>query len=414
MAATTETLNGNGGSVHGVFGRERCLTEVVDEGSAQSFRYYISRRTVLEMLKDRGFDVADSDLTRSVTEFRSVFGNSPDVDSLRFCVSLRSNPLKKTLVIFLGTDEIKIANIRAVYGQILNKESLHGLILILQSKMNHFAKKELEKFPFKVEVFQITDLLVNITKHVLQPKLDILTADQKQQVLNKYKLEDKQLPRVLESDAIVRYYGLQKGQVVKIAYSDGVFGPLVTYRCGWAGFQRGVGARLSETRDKETLQTSSFIDASWVLGRMEDQKKIIKLLVSDEHCGNDVGIIPVVGMGGLGKITKLPTKSILESVERKSCDLMDLNILQTSLQDMLRGKRFLVVLDDVWHERKSDWDVVRLPFRAEAFGSKIIVTTRSEKVASIMGIYPPFRLEGLSDDDFWLLFKGLPFPLKID
>ncbi|KAJ6944455.1 hypothetical protein NC652_009750 [Populus alba x Populus x berolinensis] len=37
--------------------------------------------------------------------------------------------------------------------------------------MNYFAKKEPEKFPFKVEVFQITDLLVNITMHVLQPKI---------------------------------------------------------------------------------------------------------------------------------------------------------------------------------------------------------------------------------------------------
>jgi DNA-directed RNA polymerase I, II, and III subunit RPABC1 len=78
MAATTETFNGNGASFHGVLDRDRCLTDFVDEGSAQSYRYYISRRTVLEMLKDRGYDVLDSELNRSLTEFRSVFGNSPD------------------------------------------------------------------------------------------------------------------------------------------------------------------------------------------------------------------------------------------------------------------------------------------------------------------------------------------------
>jgi len=99
MAATTETFNGNGASFHGVLDRDRCLTDFVDEGSAQSYRYYISRRTVLEMLKDRGYDVLDSELNRSLTEFRSVFGNSPDLDSLRFSVSLRSNPHKKVCLL---------------------------------------------------------------------------------------------------------------------------------------------------------------------------------------------------------------------------------------------------------------------------------------------------------------------------
>lgn len=91
----------------------------------------------------------------SLTKFRSVFGNGSDLDSLGFSVSLHSNPYKKNLVIFMGTDEIRTANIRAVYGQILSEESLQGLILILQSKMNRFAKKEPEEFPFKVEVFQV-------------------------------------------------------------------------------------------------------------------------------------------------------------------------------------------------------------------------------------------------------------------
>lgn len=204
------------------------------------------------------------------------------------------------------------------------------------------------------------------------------------------------------------------------------------------GLREGAGATWIETRDRERLQTSSLIDESCVFGRKEDKKEIVNLLVSDDYCGNDVGVLPIVGMGGLGKTTLAQlvfndetvarhfdlkmwvcvsddfnaqrlTKSILESVERKSCDLMDLNILQTSLQDRLRGKRFLLVLDDVWHEKKSDWDVVRLPFRAGASGSKIIVTTRSEKVASITGTFPPFRLEGLSENDCWLLFKQRAF-----
>lgn len=40
-----------------------------------------------------------------------------------------------------------------------------------------------------------------------------------------------QLPLMLETDAFARYYGLEKGQVVKITYRGGAVGALKTYRC---------------------------------------------------------------------------------------------------------------------------------------------------------------------------------------
>ncbi|XP_050234127.1 putative disease resistance protein RGA1 [Mercurialis annua] len=204
------------------------------------------------------------------------------------------------------------------------------------------------------------------------------------------------------------------------------------------GLKEGVGVSWTDTRDKESLQTSSLIDESRVFGRTDDVKTLVELLVSDKNCGNDVGIVPIVGMGGLGKTTlaqlvfndssvvehfavkvwicvsddfnvRKLTKSILECIERKNCDLVDLDTLQTSLRDKLRGKKFLIVLDDVWNEKERDWEVLRLPFRAGALGSKIIVTTRSEKVALIMGTSHPYRLDVLSFKDCWLLFKQRAF-----
>ncbi|KAL6288745.1 hypothetical protein ACE6H2_006255 [Prunus campanulata] len=90
------------------------------------------------------------------------------------------------------------------------------------------------KLEFKLPVgmaAKICDLLVNITKHALKPKLEILTAEEKNKLLRKYKLEDKQLPQMLETDGIARYYGLEKGKVVKVTYRGGVIGSLKTYRC---------------------------------------------------------------------------------------------------------------------------------------------------------------------------------------
>ncbi|KAJ0101338.1 hypothetical protein Patl1_05401 [Pistacia atlantica] len=208
-----------------------CMGRKVDTRALESYRYYLSLRTVLEMLNDRGYDIPSSQLSRSLAEFRSIFGDKPDIERLRFDFPLRSKPSKKMLVLFLGTDEVKTQTVRHIFGQILNRENIQGLMLILQSKMTPIAKNEVKKCPFKVEIFQITDLLVNITKHILQPKHEILTAAEKHILLKKYMLEDEQLPRMLENDAIARYYGLEKGQLVKLTYSDGFADSLETYRC---------------------------------------------------------------------------------------------------------------------------------------------------------------------------------------
>lgn len=69
-------------------------------GSLESYRYYLSRRTVLQMLNDRGYAVPDWELTRSLTEFRFTFGDKPELESLRLCLPLRSNPSKKVTFLF--------------------------------------------------------------------------------------------------------------------------------------------------------------------------------------------------------------------------------------------------------------------------------------------------------------------------
>ncbi|PNX93306.1 DNA-directed RNA polymerases I, II, and III subunit RPABC1 [Trifolium pratense] len=134
-------------------------------------------------------------------------------------------------VVFTGTDDIRKSNLTAIHNQIANKERLSRLILIVQSKMTPYARKELENCRYKVEIIKLNDLVVNPTKHVLQPKYEVLTAVEKQELLKKYKIEEKQLPHMLRTDPMASYYGLERGQVVKISHSGEVFNSLVTYRC---------------------------------------------------------------------------------------------------------------------------------------------------------------------------------------
>ncbi|KAK9269991.1 hypothetical protein L1049_025564 [Liquidambar formosana] len=105
---------------------------------------------------------------------------------------------------------------------------------------------------------------------------------------------------------------------------------------------------------------------------------------------------------------------IIESATKNKCELLGLDVLQSRLHDLLCRRRYLLVLDDVWNEDHDEWDKLRTFLRSGAAGSKIIVTTRSSKVASIMGSMPPHHLEGLSDDDCWTLFKHRAFSLDED
>ncbi|KAL6138021.1 hypothetical protein ACLB2K_063309 [Fragaria x ananassa] len=211
-----EGENGNGDEV--VAGP--CLSGFVDDGSTESHRYFLSRRTVLEMLRDRGYSVPSSEIDLSLQDFRSLHGQNPGADRLRFSTVHSSDPSERMLVIYCGPGIVKVNVIRGLHSQIANKDTLSGLILILQSQITSQALKTLDLYPFKVEIFQITDLLINITKHVLKPQHQVLTEQAKQALLKKFNIEEKQLPRISQKDAIAKYYGLERGQVVKVTYSE--------------------------------------------------------------------------------------------------------------------------------------------------------------------------------------------------
>ncbi|KAB1202514.1 putative disease resistance RPP13-like protein 1 [Morella rubra] len=80
------------------------------------------------------------------------------------------------------------------------------------------------------------------------------------------------------------------------------------------------------------------------------------------------------------------TKAVLESVgTSENCDGKDLNWLQVKLKEKVQGKKFLVIMDDVWNENYEGWTKLRAPFEAGAPGSRILVTTRNHGVSSMMG-----------------------------
>lgn len=59
------------------------------------------------------------------------------------------------LVVFSGPGIVKVNGVRDIAGQIVNRESLTGLILIVQNQITSQALKAVNLLSFKVEIFQV-------------------------------------------------------------------------------------------------------------------------------------------------------------------------------------------------------------------------------------------------------------------
>ncbi|XP_020411846.1 putative disease resistance RPP13-like protein 1 [Prunus persica] len=198
------------------------------------------------------------------------------------------------------------------------------------------------------------------------------------------------------------------------------------------GLREGAGRKVSQRT------TTSLVHEPCVYGRDEVKENLLQILLSDDASKDDVSVLTIVGMGGVGKTTlarllynddkvkeHFPlqawvcvsedydsnriTKTLLESVTSKSSDKTDLNLLQVELREKLQGKKFLFVLDDLWNEKYGDWKRLQTPFTSGARGSKVIVTTRSQHVVSVLQSVHVHHLEPLSHEDCWFLLAKHAF-----
>lgn len=82
----------------------------------------------------------------------------------------------------------------------------------------------------KKEGSKLEESPIDISKHVLVPKHEILSSDEVEKVLEKYHVKPEQLPYILCSDPMVRVLGAKPGDIVRIIRKSETAGESVYYR----------------------------------------------------------------------------------------------------------------------------------------------------------------------------------------
>ncbi|PUZ68662.1 hypothetical protein GQ55_2G046900 [Panicum hallii var. hallii] len=142
--------------------------------------------------------------------------------------------------------------------------------------------------------------------------------------------------------------------------------------------------------------------------RAREKKDVVDRLLA-QASSSDLTVLPIVGMGGLGKTTlaqliyndpeikkhfqlrlwvcvsdNFEVDSLADRILKENgCKPTGCSALE-KLQNAVSGKRYLLVLDDVWNRDEHKWERLKSYLQHGGSGSSVLTTTRDEAVAKLM------------------------------
>ncbi|XP_051115596.1 putative late blight resistance protein homolog R1A-10 isoform X2 [Andrographis paniculata] len=200
---------------------------------------------------------------------------------------------------------------------------------------------------------------------------------------------------------------------------------------------------MEEIRQDDRVQEQSSASASVsIVGSSDASEHASNVVVGiDKHVSrirdklirgkSNIQIIPVVGMGGIGKTTlakcAFDDSFVVDHFDLRiwfsiSQEYSVEQILRIGLQEKVEyghkresldelgnkfyqklfGRRYLIVMDDMWGS--GAWDELRKFFPDNENGSRIMFTTRLKDLATSLGSCDPYPLTFLDEHTSWELF----------
>uniref|UniRef100_A0A2K5HU26 DNA-directed RNA polymerases I, II, and III subunit RPABC1 n=1 Tax=Colobus angolensis palliatus TaxID=336983 RepID=A0A2K5HU26_COLAP len=193
----------------------------------ETYRLWKIRKTIMQLCHDRGYLVTQDELDQTLEEFKAQFGDKPSEGrprrtDLTVLVAHNDDPTDQMFVFFPEEPKVGIKTIK-VYCQRMQEENITRALIVVQQGMTPSAKQSLVDMAPKyiLEQFLQQELLINITEHEVGARRGACVGPA---------LRENQLPRIQAGDPVARYFGIKRGQVVKIIRPSETAGRYITYR----------------------------------------------------------------------------------------------------------------------------------------------------------------------------------------
>uniref|UniRef100_A0A8C9PF42 DNA-directed RNA polymerases I, II, and III subunit RPABC1 n=1 Tax=Spermophilus dauricus TaxID=99837 RepID=A0A8C9PF42_SPEDA len=186
-----------------------------------------------QLCHDRGYLVTQDELDQTLEEFKAQFGDKPSEGrprrtDLTVLVAHNDDPTDQMFVFFPEEPKVGIKTIK-VYCQRMQEENITRALIVVQQGMTPSAKQVGPASCFLLK--QLSEsLFLNKIQKKLVPEHVVMTKEEVTELLARYKLRENQLPRIQAGDPVARYFGIKRGQVVKIIRPSETAGRYITYR----------------------------------------------------------------------------------------------------------------------------------------------------------------------------------------
>ena len=182
------------------------------------------RNTIIEMLKDRSYNVDNETANVDIDQFVAMYDN----ENINFTVD------DKIHIYFYNENKsFGKKDLTTIYSKVKTEiGDAIRLMIIINGKCIESIRNELNNLEYQnVEIFTQDQLQFNITKNYLVPKHVLLSEKEKQEVYKKYNTNSNDVfQKIRKNDPVAQYYAMKKDDMCKIIRSSPSSGICVSYR----------------------------------------------------------------------------------------------------------------------------------------------------------------------------------------